>query len=382
MPGYELVDKKEQKKINEIFIKSNGVMFAHGFENLRNKIYRVRNFEKEIQKKLKVKYCLACTSGTMAQFIAMKALGVRPGDEVITQGFTFIATVEAIIALGAKPVFCNIDNTLNMCPDDLKKKITKKTKLVIPVPMLGGQVNMKEIKKIIKKKKKIKILEDACESFGAKQNGKFVGTQADIGIFSLDFAKTITTGEGGLIVTNSKKYYMFCKEFHDHGHKNDPKIPRGEERARLAGLNLRMTEMQAAFGLAQLTKLDKIVNTNRKNKFFLKTKIKKKNFFQFRKIIESKNELADTLIIICQNKKVTKKFYKHLLKNDCPIKILPNALYWHFAGYWKHILNKKQIRELNYSSKLLERCIAIPIMVKAKKKQLIKYANIINEFKA
>ena len=380
MPGYELVNFKERKEINDIFTKSNGVMFAHGFEKLRNNIYRVRDFEKKIQKKLKVKYCLACTSGTMAQYIAMKALDIGSGDEVITQGFTFVATAEAIIALGAKPIFCNIDETLNMCPIDLKKKITKKTKLVIPVPMLGGQVNINQIKKVIKGKK-IRLLEDACESLGAKQNGKFVGTQSDIGIYSLDFAKTITTGEGGLIVTNSKKYYMFCKEFHDHGHKNDPKIPRGLEKARLAGLNLRMSEMQAAFGLAQLKKLDEIVKKNRKNKTFLKKKIIKKNFFDFRKIIETKNELADTLIIICKKKTVAKKFYKHLLSNNCPIKILPNALYWHFAGNWTHILNKKQIRELNYSSNLLERCIALPIMVKSKKKELIKYSKIINEFK-
>ena len=132
----------------------------------------------------------------MAQYIAMKAMGIKRGDEVITQAFTFVATVEAILALGAKPIITDIDESLNMCVNDLKKKISKKTKLIIPVPMLGNPCDMKKILSI-SKKNKIPILEDACRSLGSKCNGIFVGTQADVGIFSLDFAKTITTGEGG-----------------------------------------------------------------------------------------------------------------------------------------------------------------------------------------
>jgi dTDP-4-amino-4,6-dideoxygalactose transaminase len=259
MPGWELVGKEEKKEINDIFNLSNGVMMAHGFEDVRNNYYRVRSFEDKIKKKLKVNYCLATTSGTMAQYIAMKALGVKPGDEVITQAFTFIATIEAILALGAKPKIVNIDETYNMCLCDLKNKITRKTKLVIPVPMLGNQCRVNEIKKICSNYN-IKILEDACESLGAKIYNKYVGTNSNIGVYSLDYAKTITTGEGGLIVTNNQILYNFCKEFHDHGHVNDGKIPRGLEKAKIPGLNLRMTEMQAAFGLAQLKKLDYIVS--------------------------------------------------------------------------------------------------------------------------
>ena len=115
-------------------------MFAHGFNDRRK--YFVRDFEK-ICSKLKVKYCLATTSGTMAQYIAMKAMGIKRGDEVITQAFTFVATVEAILALGAKPIITDVDQSLNMCVNDLKKKISKKTKLIIPVPMLGNPCDMK-----------------------------------------------------------------------------------------------------------------------------------------------------------------------------------------------------------------------------------------------
>ena len=152
MPGWEIIDQKEKNKILEIFNLSNGVMFAHGFNERRKNIFRVRTFEKKICAKLNVKYCVATTSGTMAQYIAMKAMGVKKDDEVITQAFTFVATVEAILALGAKPVITDIDNTLNMCPEDLKKKITPKTKLIIPVPMLGNPCDMKKILAISKKK--------------------------------------------------------------------------------------------------------------------------------------------------------------------------------------------------------------------------------------
>ena len=144
-----------------------------------------------------VKHCLAVSSGTAAIKIALKALGVKPGDEVITQAFNFIATLEAIIDCGAKPVIVNVDKTLNMCPKELKKKITKKTKVIIPVHMLGVSCENQAIWKIARSKN-IKILEDNCESVGGTYKNHFLGTLGDLGIFSLDFGKFITTGEGGL----------------------------------------------------------------------------------------------------------------------------------------------------------------------------------------
>ena len=121
MPGFELIDQKEQLAVERLFKKEGGILFAHGFDKLR-KFYHVRGFEKEIKKKTKAKYALAVSSGTAAIKISLLALGVKSGDEVITQSFNFIATAEAIASIGAKVVICSIDNTLNMCPKDLKKK--------------------------------------------------------------------------------------------------------------------------------------------------------------------------------------------------------------------------------------------------------------------
>ena len=122
MPGFELIDKEEKKNLNEIFSKSNGVFFAHGFENLRNNIFRVREFEKQIKKKFNSKQCQVVSSGTAAIKVALKSIGIKTGDEVITQSFNFIATIEAILDCGAKPIITKIDDSLNMCPIDLKKE--------------------------------------------------------------------------------------------------------------------------------------------------------------------------------------------------------------------------------------------------------------------
>ena len=136
MPGFEVVSKKEElKEIKKIF-NSGGVLFRQGFENLRNKSYKVKEFENKFKKKLKSKYALAVSSGTAALRVALASLNIEKNDEVITQSFTFVATAEAIIESGAKPVFTEINQTLNMCPIDLKKKNNKKTKAVIVVHML------------------------------------------------------------------------------------------------------------------------------------------------------------------------------------------------------------------------------------------------------
>jgi len=149
MPGFELIDNEERKAVNSIF-KNGGVLFAHGFEKIR-KNFHVREFEKKTCTFFNCKHALAVTSGTAAIKIALKALNVKPGDEVITQAFNFIATIEAILDIGAKPILVNVDKTLNMDIDELRKKITKKTKVVLPVHMLGYPCDMQNIKIICKK---------------------------------------------------------------------------------------------------------------------------------------------------------------------------------------------------------------------------------------
>ena len=204
MPGYEVIGKEEQHSINKIFKNANGIMFRHGFENLRNNQFLVNEFENKFKKKFDSKYSLAVTSGTAALRVAIASLDLQKDDEIITQSFTFVATVEAIIESRCKPICTEIDDSYNMCPNDLIKKISDKTKAVIVVHMLGQPANLKKIKQICKKYKLI-LIEDTAWGIGGRFQKKFLGTVGDIGTFSFDFAKTITTGEGGMILFKKKK---------------------------------------------------------------------------------------------------------------------------------------------------------------------------------
>tara|TARA_A100001015_G_scaffold321260_1_gene451066 strand:- start:155 stop:1285 length:1131 start_codon:yes stop_codon:yes gene_type:complete len=359
MPGFELVGKEEKKNIDEIFSKSNGVLFAHGFDKLRKNIFRVRNFEKKLQNKFKSKYCQVVSSGTAALKVALKSVGIKPGDEVITQSFNFIATIEAIVDCGAKPVVTNIDDSLNMCVDDLKKRITKKTKAVIPVHMLGFSSNIMEIVKFCKSKNLI-VIEDNCEAVGAKYESKYLGTLGDAGVLSFDHGKNITTGEGGAILTNNSKIFKNAKEYHDHGHQLNPKFPRGMDTVRLPGFNYRLSELQAAVGIAQLKKLNFIINENKKRYFEIEKVIKKK--FKVRKIYPKSKPSYDTFIFEVNSIRLRNNIVKFLKKN-IGTKNLPDAIKWHFASYWKHTLNKKEIARIEKSLKKIKKYVAVPILL-------------------
>ncbi len=370
MPGYELINHKEKNAVNKLF-KEGGILFAHGFDNLRKK-YHVREFEKQCSKYFKIKNCLAVTSGTAAIKVGLKALGVKRGDEVITQAFNFVATIEAILDIGAKPVIVNVNKTLNMDPLELKKAINKKTKVVIPVHMLGVSSEMKEIKKICRKKN-IKILEDNCEAIGSKIGKKYLGTVGDVGTFSFDFGKIITTGEGGMILTNNKKIYKYCKEYHDHGHENNPNFPRGKDTKSIYGFNYRMTELQGVIGKVQLKKLNFLINENKKRYKKLLNIIQNK--FEIRSIPRNTYPNYDTFIFFEKNYKKRKKILKKIKLNKMGTKNLPDAIEWHCSYYWSHALPKKQLKKSAKTKKMLKNAIAIPINIKTSVKNYINLAN-------
>ena len=367
MPGFEVINFKEENSLRKIFSEGNGVLFRHGFENVRGTSYQVKNFEKNFSKIFKSKYSLAVTSGTAALRVALASLGINNKDEIITQSFTFVATVEAIIESGAKPICTEIDDTLNMCPKDLIKKISKKTKAVIVVHMLGVPSNLYEIKKICKKYKLI-LIEDTAWGIGGKYKNSFLGTVGDIGTYSFDFAKTITTGEGGMIVFKNKKIYLNAKAWHDHGHENNPKVPRWEDTRKSSGFNYRMSELQGAVGLAQLKKFKKIFLKHEKNKNLILNKIKSLDNFKLRTIPPYCTEASESLVLIMRSKKDARKFRTLFLKEGYSTKILPEATSWHFAGEWEHIKELKRNSKIFTKSKnILSKCVSVPIFFNMKK---------------
>ena len=371
MPGWELIDKKEQIALTNLVKKDGGVLFAHGFNNIRKK-YHVREFEKLIGRKFKSKFVLAVSNGTAAIKIALKSIGIKAGDEVITQAFNFIATVEAIIDTGAKPIIVDTDESLNMCSKDLKKKISRKTKAIIPVHMLGVPADLNKIIKVAKEKK-IKIISDNCEAMGSMYKKKYINHYVDVEIFSLDFAKTITCGEGGLILTNNSKIAKYCREYHDHGHENKI-FPRGIDDVSIPGFNYRITEMQAVVGKVQLKKFELILKENKKRYNILKDHLM--NFSLIREIPEYTTPIFDTFIF--EAKKNKNEILKLLSKKGVGTKNLPDALKWHCSYYWKHALNKSNVRNSKNTLRKLQRKIAIPILIK---KSLSDYKILANEIR-
>lgn len=367
MPGYELFGNEEKNAALELFESNNGVLFAHGFDGIRKGIFKVREFEKAIAQKIGCNHCQVVSNGSGALLIALKALGVRRGDEVITQSFTFIATVEAIIEAGATPVLTEVDASLNMQPSDLENKITDKTKAIIPVHMAGAPADMNEILSI-SKNNGISVLEDSAQCFGGSYKGKSTGTIGNIGIYSFDFGKNITTGEGGALVTNDKDMFLKARALHDHGHEYNPNFPRGKDTRSAPGFNYRMTEIQAAIGLAQLKKLDFIIQKQRENKKIIKEGIEDMDI-TFRTLHDKKGDIGDTLIFFLKNKELAQRFAQKIYENGLGTKNLPDALTWHFSGTWDHLF--KEFPSLNNckdrwpaSKNLLERAIALPVNVK------------------
>tara|TARA_B100000925_G_scaffold102757_1_gene75562 strand:- start:120 stop:1259 length:1140 start_codon:yes stop_codon:yes gene_type:complete len=371
LPGFEVIDEKEKKAISRIFDEGK-VFFAHGFDNKR-KHYHVREFENKLKTVFSPQMAdaLCVSSGTAAIKVALKALGIGKGDNVITQSFNFIATVEAIVDTGASVIFTDIDDTLNMSPMSLESLITKKTKAIIPVHMLGVPADMISINNI-GKKFKIPIIEDACEAIGAKVAKKYVGGLSEFGVFSFDFGKMITTGEGGALFSKKKNDGKIARMYHDHGHKNIPDLPRGLDRAGLIGFNYRMTEISGAFGKVQLGKFSGILKESKKRYLTLERYISH-NQIKLRHVNLGNEPNYDTFVISIENKKLRNRVISLLNQTGFGTKNLPDAFNWHCAYFWKHINKKIRNKEVTNCYKRLLRCVAIPILVS---RPIIDYKNI------
>ena len=369
MPGYEVIGEEEKKALNEIFDESNGVLYRYGFDKIRNNRYRVSEFEEEVKKVTHARFAHATSSGTSALIASLLALDVKPGDEVITQSHTFIATVEAILAVGATPVIANIDETLNMDPESFEELITENTKVVIPVHMSGCAADLTTIEAIARRND-IKILEDNAQSFGGVIGNNYLGTYGDVGILSFDPGKPITTGEGGMVLTNNEEIYKRVRAISDHGHKYLEGIPRGEDTARCLGYNFKMNELQGAVGLAQIKKLGNILHAQRENKRKILQGISSIPNIEFRKIINPEGDISDSVSFMLKDEKTADEFVKKWTEAGFGTKNLPDALNWHFAGLWFHLDMGLPLDNLEPSYNILKRTVSIPVNVKMDDKKI------------
>ena len=228
----------------------------------------IEEFEKAFSKFCNAKYGIACSNGTAALHLALESLGIKKGDEVIIPSFTMIATANAVIYTGAKPVLIDSENeTWNMDVSKIEEKITKNTKAIIVVHIYGHPIDMDVVLKIAKKYN-LFVIEDAAEAHGAEYKGKRVGSIGDIGCFSFYGNKILTTGEGGMVVTNSEKLAERAKLLRNHAF-GMPRFIHNE-----LGFNYRLTNVQAAIGLAQTERADYLVNRRRENAKFYNSLLK------------------------------------------------------------------------------------------------------------
>lgn len=333
MPGFELFGPEEKQEVADVM--EHGFTFRYNFDPIRNDRWKARDMEQLLCEKMNVKHAHLLSSGTAALQTAMAAAGIGAGDEVIVPPFTFVASVEAVFMAGAIPVFAEIDETLCLSPEGIEAAITPRTKAVNLVHMCGSMAKMDEIKAICDKHNLI-LLEDACQAIGGSYQGQALGTIGDVGCYSFDSVKTITCGEGGAVITNNTDIYNHSHMYSDHGHDhigND----RGAEDHPIMGLNFRISEMNAALGLAQLRKLDTIIDIQRRNKKTIKDAMATIPEVTFREIPDVDGDSAGFLTFFLPTEQRAVEINKKLAENKvdgCFYWYINN---WHYLKNWHHI---------------------------------------------
>lgn len=334
MPGYELWSDKERKEVNDVL--ETGILMRYGFETPRKGIWKSRELEAAICETFGCKYAQLTSSGTSALTTALAMLGIGYGDEVITPTFTFVASFEAILSVGAIPVMVDVDDTLTMDPDSVKAAITSRTKAVMPVHMCGSMADLDALASICKEHGLL-LLEDACQSIGATYKGKCLGSIGDAGTFSFDFVKTMTCAEGGAVLTNREDLYLKSDGYTDHGHDHKG-VDRGADLHPFIGYNYRISELHAAVGLAQIRRLHEFLAIQKKNHQLLKEIISRIPGVTFRRLPDPAGDSCTFLSWFLPSEEKARKLVNALKAEG----ILPGNFYWydnnwHYIRKWDHL---------------------------------------------
>ncbi len=339
MPGFELFGAAEKKEVNDVL--ENGVLMRYGFDGMRNGHWKAKELEQELEKRLDVKHAQLTTSGTTALNVALAILGVGAGDEVIMPTFTFVASFESILNAGATPILVEIDDTLTLDPKAVEAAITSKTKIVMPVHMCGSMADLDALKTICTKHD-VYLLEDACQAYAGTYKGKALGTIGNVGCFSFDYVKTITCGEGGALVMNDSTLAKHADQYTDHGHDhigND----RGAETHPYMGYNYRISELNAAVGLAQVRRTEEFIDIQKKNKKILKDALRTIPEVCFRRIPDEEGDSATFLSFFMPTAELSNKVVKAFSEYgvDAYWNYFDNN--WHYVRKWEHF---KDLRSL------------------------------------
>ena len=333
MPGMEFFGAAERKEIDDVL--ETGILFRYNHEAQRNDIYKAREFEAEVAKLVGAEYAHAVSSGSTAVLCALAAAGVGAGDEVIVPPFTYIATVESVLMIGALPIFADIDDTLCLSAEGIRKAITPKTKAVCLVHMCGQMADMDAIMDVINEHKLV-LVEDAGQAMGASYKGISTGLWGKTGAYSFDFFKIATAGEGGIMVTNDEMAYKLADSYSDHGHDHIGSN-RGMEQHPIMGFNYRISELHAAVGLAQTRRVPAIVQKKNEHKKHLMSTLGNVPGVSFARIPDPNGDSATFLNLLMPDAETASRVVSEL--NAAGV---GGFNYWftnmyHFINQWNHI---------------------------------------------
>ena len=383
--GTHYIGKEELKAVKQV-LKSKSLFRYHG----PNLLYKTDEFESNMKKYLGVKYVLACSNGGSAIKLCCIANGIGPGDEVLMSPFTFIASASSVLACGAVPKFVDIDETMNINPNEIEKNIGPNTKAILAIHMQGQPCDMPKIMKIAKKHKLI-VIEDTAQAFGSEIDGKKVGTIGDCGAFSLQAGKTITSGEGGFIATNSKKIYELAKMYHDNGgFRIGCNYPTWENNKTIFGENFKITEIQSAIANEQLKKINMILNNQKNNYDYIMNKIDKK-FYNVRPCINNSKLVYSNISLEFDTQNECNKFIKYMNNNGIGFNIYCSNLInqfdtfkyknsWHNSKF-PYNISKYQQTDCPNAESLFRRVAWFSLSASLKKKHLRYIIQKLEEYK-
>jgi 8-amino-3,8-dideoxy-alpha-D-manno-octulosonate transaminase len=316
-PGGLLIGDEEKAQVLEVLESQS--LYRHYGPRPRHK---VAELEQGFARAMETRHALAVTSGTGALVVALAALGIGPGDEVIVPTYTWVATINAVVMLGAVPVFVDIDDSLTMDPGALAAAITPLTAAIVPVHMRGAAADMRAIMAVAERHG-LAVMEDAAQAVGGRYHGRRLGTFGRIGAFSLQYHKVITTGEGGMVVSDDPALFERAVRFHDQGsvrvEELDLTIP--ADSPLLIGLNFRMSELTAAVGVAQLKRMDWIIERMRVHKQRLVEAVQEVPGLKVRPLPDPEGDTGATFILHAPTPEIATRFARALTAENVPARV-------------------------------------------------------------
>jgi len=335
-PGGLLIGDEEKAAVLEV-IESQSLFRHYGPRPL----HRATALEKAFAGAMGARFGLAVTSGTAALITSLAACGVGPGDEVIVPTYTWVATINAVVILGAVPVFVDIDESLNMDPTAMAAAITPDTRAVVPVHMRGAPANLDPIVRAAQQHG-LAVVEDAAQAVGGRYRGQRLGTFGAFGAYSLQYHKTITTGEGGMVVTSDPVLYEKAVRFHDQGSVRMEELDLfiAGDSPLIIGINFRMGELTAAVGLAQIKKMDWIIDRMRAHQRRIKAGLRDIAGLMPRSVHDEEGETGATVIFFVPTGEQADRFAKALAAENIPASV-PWWSGQHVYNHFDQIINRR-----------------------------------------